>query len=253
VPKILVVDDEEPLRASLSYTLGREGYAVSTAADGLTAVELARRGDPDVILLDLMLPGIDGLEVCRQIRAFSDVPIVMLTAKDQSSDKVLGLDGGADDYVTKPFHTRELVARLAAVMRRRASAQRLVDEDRALVGRLQDMIRDLPPVRAGDSQGILEGGAVRMDLGRGTVTVDGQPVELSPPEHELLRLLLSSKGRVVTRTELLSRVWGDAPPGGLTLLDVVVRSLRDKIEPVPARPRFLITVPGIGFLFSDAR
>jgi two-component system, OmpR family, response regulator RegX3 len=258
MPRVLIVDDEEPLRASLSYALTREGFSVATAIDGPAALERAAETLPDVVILDLMLPGIDGVEVCRRLRETSDVPVVMLTAKDHSADKVGGLSAGADDYVTKPFDTPELVARVHAVLRRRASAKRLLDEDRALLARMEEILRSvpIPRMREGDhavelsSHGRLEGGRVSVDLDTQTVLVGGKPIKTSAAEYVLLRLLLSYPGRVVTRTELIERIWGPSAEDGYTLLAVHIRVLREKIEEDPANPKLLVTVPGIGFRYD---
>lgn len=225
MPHVLLVDDEEPLRASLSFTLKREGYDVSCAADGLAALELAREGNPDVILLDLMLPGLDGMEVCRRIRATSDAPIVMLTAKDQEIDKVLGLEIGADDYVTKPFSTRELLARMKAVLRRYP--------------------RDAAPARR-----VLEAGTVVMDLDRHEVTINNRVVDLSPKEFGLLQMLLTHRGRALSRDQLVENVWGEHFMGDLKTLDVHIRWLREKIEADPSDPRHIVTVRGVGYRFE---
>jgi two-component system response regulator RegX3 len=258
MPRVLIVDDEEPLRASLSYALTREGYSVATAVDGTAALERAAATPPDVVILDLMLPGIDGMEVCRRLRQTSDVPVVMLTAKDHSADKVSGLAAGADDYVTKPFDTPELVARVSAVLRRRASAQRLLDEDRALLARMEELLQHAPIARMRDGDaplelphaGRLEGGRVSIDLDTQTVLVGGKAVKTSAAEYVLLRILLSYAGRVVTRTELIERIWGAGAEDGYTLLAVHIRVLREKIEEDPANPKLLVTVPGIGFRFD---
>ncbi len=260
MPKVLIVDDEAPLRASLSYALAREGYSVGVAADGISALERAAADPPDVVILDLMLPGLDGMEVCKRLRATSDVPIVMLTAKDHGRDKVHGLSSGADDYVTKPFDTPELVARLGAVLRRRVSAQKLLDEDRALIARMEEFVRRARIPRLDEdgksselaAGGTIEGGRVSLDLEAGTVTVAGKPVKVTAAEYALLRILFAYAGRVVTRTELIERVWGAAAQDGLTLLAVHVRTLREKIEEDPANPRLLIAVPGIGFQLDVA-
>ncbi|PCC68441.1 two-component system, OmpR family, response regulator RegX3 [Nannocystis exedens] len=255
MPRVLIVDDEEPLRASLTYALTREGYSVTTAEDGASALEQTRTRRPDVVILDLMLPGIDGMEVCRRLRADSDVPVVMLTARDRGQDKIDGLTVGADDYVTKPFDTPELIARIAAVLRRRASAQRLLDEDRLLVQRMEELLRHAPIPRIAaqerpQARGRLDGGRVVVDLDSATVLVRGRPIATSAAEYALLRLLLSYPGRVVTRTELIERTWGPGAPDGHTLLAVHIRCLREKIEEDPAQPRLVITVPGIGFRYD---
>ncbi len=221
---VLLVDDEEPLRASLSYTLKREGYDVSCAEDGPSAVRLVREASPDVILLDLMLPGLDGMEVCRRVRSFSDVPILMLTAKDQEIDKVLGLEIGADDYVTKPFSTRELLARTKALLRRTATRV---------------------PV-----QGTLPGGPLSMDLDRHEVSRNGELVELSPREFQLLKMLIAHAGRALSREDLISSVWGQEFMGDLKTLDVHIRWLREKVEADPSSPELIVTVRGIGYRYD---
>lgn len=225
MPHVLLVDDEEPIRESLPYTLRREGYEVSTAADGLTALELWRERSPDIILLDLMLPGLDGTEVCRRIRAHSDVPILMLTAKDSEIDKVVGLEIGADDYITKPFSTRELMARMKAVMRRY-------------------------PAESAPKRNALEAGPVQIDLDRHEVYVNGGLVELSPKEFRLLHTLVASAGRVLSREELIEGVWGNEFMGDVKTLDVHIRWLREKVERDPSDPRHLITVRGVGYRFA---
>jgi len=258
MPRVLLIDDEEPLRVSLTYALTREGYSVTTATDGPSALERARDSHPDVVILDLMLPGLDGMEVCRRLRAESDVPVVMLTARDRGQDKVDGLSLGADDYVTKPFDTPELLARVGAVLRRRVSARRLLEEDRLLVQRMEELLRQapIPRITAREPQlrtppdGRLEGGRVVVDLESATVLVDGKPLVCSAAEYALLRILLSYPNRVVTRTELIERTWGPGAPDGHTLLAVHIRCLREKIEEDPAHPRLVITVPGIGFRYD---
>lgn len=273
---VLLVDDEPPLRDSLAFTLRREGYEVTTAADGLTALDLARAKAPDVILLDLMLPGLDGMEVCRRIRSGSDVPILMLTAKDQEIDKILGLEMGADDYVTKPFSTRELLARMKSVMRRRAAALRAAQEDRESLARMEALVRyyaeggaaprdgeeppgslSLPgsaaePVAppSAESPGILDGNGVRMDLDRHEVTSNGDVIVLSPKEFQLLRALMSYRGRVLSREQLIESVWGDEFMGDPKTLDVHIRWLREKIERDPSDPRLIVTVRGVGYRFE---
>jgi len=225
MPHVLLVDDEEPIRESLPYTLRREGYEVSTAADGITALELWRERSPDIILLDLMLPGLDGTEVCRRIRAQSDVPILMLTAKDSEIDKVVGLELGADDYITKPFSTRELMARMKAVMRR-------------------------VPSEASPKRNVLEAGHVCVDLDRHEVYVNGTLVDLSPKEFRLLHSLVANQGRVLTRDELIESGWGNEFMGDLKTLDVHIRWLREKIEEDPSSPKHIITVRGVGYRFE---
>jgi len=252
VAHILVVDDEEPLRLSLGYSLSKEGYSVSTAVDGPSALAAASSLRPDAILLDVMLPGLDGMEVCRRIRAGSDVPIILLTARDAASDAILGLESGADDYVTKPFSTGILLARLRSVIRRRASAQRLLDEDRALLTQLDELVRRgedlLPPVRAGSGAATAR---VVVDPATRRASVDGTPLELSASECTLLAVLVAGARRVVTRTELVEQVWGTGQREGFVLLDGIMRSLGSKIDHDVTRPRLLVQVPGIGWQLDD--
>jgi two-component system response regulator RegX3 len=226
-PRILLVDDEETLRTSLAFALEKEGFAVVTAADGPSALAAATTSTPDLVLLDLMLPGMDGLEVCRRLRSQSPVPIVMLTARDQEIDKVLGLEIGADDYITKPFSTRELLARMRAVLRRTRAEERVPE-----------------------AAGMLSSGRVTMNRERHEVTVAGQPVDLSPKEFQLLRLLMLHRGRVLSREMLIEEVWGDDFMGDLKTLDVHIRWLREKIEADPSRPEHIVTVRGAGYRFE---
>ncbi|WP_407344635.1 response regulator transcription factor [Pengzhenrongella phosphoraccumulans] len=226
--RILLVEDEESYRDPLSYQLTKDGFEVATAATGLEALEEYDRGGADLVLLDLMLPGLSGMEVCRQLRARGDVPVIMLTAKDSEIDKVVGLEIGADDYVTKPYSYRELVARVRAVLRRRHG---VVDDD--------------------DEDGALEVGRVRMDVDRHTVEVDGARVPLPLKEFELLELLLRNAGRVLTRTQLIDRVWGSDYVGDTKTLDVHVKRVRAKIEPDPANPQLLLTIRGLGYKLVD--
>ncbi|MFC5997778.1 response regulator transcription factor [Quadrisphaera sp. GCM10027208] len=223
--RILVVEDEESFSDPLSYLLSKEGYDVAVAETGTEALEEYDRNGADLVLLDLMLPGLSGTEVCRQLRTRGNVPVIMLTAKDSEIDKVVGLELGADDYVTKPYSSRELVARVRAVLRRRAEPDDLV-----------------PPT--------IEAGPVRMDVERHVVTVDGQPVQLPLKEFELLELLLRNTGRVMTRGQLIDRVWGSDYVGDTKTLDVHVKRLRSKIEPEPSAPRYLVTVRGLGYKFE---
>ncbi|MDB6426686.1 MULTISPECIES: response regulator transcription factor [unclassified Curtobacterium] len=220
--KILIVDDEPALSEPLEFLLQREGYETAVAADGVTALSKFDTENPDLILLDLMLPGLSGTEVCRQVRTRSNVPIIMLTAKDSEVDIVVGLELGADDYVTKPYSTRELLARLRAVLRRRTE--------------------DDP----GDS-GILQVGGIRMDVERHTVSVDGAETPMPLKEFELLELLLRNAGRVLTRGQLIDRVWGSDYFGDTKTLDVHIKRIRSKIERVPSAPEVLVTVRGLGY------
>ena len=220
---ILIVEDEESLSEPLAFILEREGYRVTVADDGPSAIAAFDRGGADLVLLDLMLPGIPGTEVCRVLRSRSQVPIVMLTAKDSEVDIVVGLELGADDYVTKPYSTRELLARIRAVLRRRTD-----DGD------------DL-----GD--GMLEAGEIRMDVERHVVTVRGQDVAMPLKEFELLELLMRNAGRVLTRGQLIDRVWGSDYFGDTKTLDVHIKRIRSKIEAVPSEPKALVTVRGLGY------
>jgi two-component system, OmpR family, response regulator RegX3 len=225
VTRVLVVEDEESFSDALSFMLRKEGYEVSVAPTGPAALEEFERSGADLVLLDLMLPGLPGTEVCRQLRSRSQVPVIMLTAKDSEVDKVVGLELGADDYVTKPFSSRELVARIRAVLRRGAEP-----EDVAF--------------------GALEAGPVRMDVERHVVTVAGAQVAMPLKEFELLELLLRNAGRVLTRMQLIDRVWGSDYVGDTKTLDVHVKRLRGKVEPDPANPRHLVTVRGLGYKFE---
>lgn len=223
--KVLVVEDEQSLREPLVYLLEKEGYQVTAATDGNQALTMFESDSPDIILLDLMLPGKSGSEVCRAIRATSAVPIIMLTAKDSEIDKVVGLEIGADDYVTKPYSTRELLARMKAVLRRNVE----------------------PSVGAAD---VLEAGPVRMDIDRHQVFVHGQKVAMPLKEFELLELLLENVNRVLTRGQIIDRVWGSNYFGDTKTLDVHIKRIRSKIEDDPARPVHLMTVRGLGYKFE---
>lgn len=222
---VLVVEDEPNLREPLVYLLEKEGYEVIEAEDGNQAVEAFKRRNPDLILLDLMLPGISGNEVCRSIRQESQVPIIMITAKDTEIDKVVGLEIGADDYITKPYSTRELLARMKAVLRR-GSEPLTTDAGR------------------------LKAGPVVMDLDRHTVSVNGEPIQMPLKEFELLELLIENVNRVLTRGQIIDRVWGSNYFGDTKTLDVHVKRVRSKIEEDPSRPRHLITVRGLGYKFE---
>ncbi|HEY2166299.1 MAG TPA: response regulator transcription factor [Jatrophihabitantaceae bacterium] len=223
--RVLVVEDEESFSDALSYMLRREGYEVDVAATGPEALTAFERSGADLVLLDLMLPGLSGTEVCRELRARSHVPIIMVTARDSEVDKVVGLELGADDYVTKPFSSRELVARIRAVMRRGAEPEELLTST-------------------------VEAGPVRMDVERHVVSVDGKQVPMPLKEFDLLELLLRNAGRVLTRGQLIDRVWGADYVGDTKTLDVHVKRLRSKIEPDPATPKYLVTVRGLGYKFD---
>ncbi|MDQ6936471.1 MAG: response regulator transcription factor [Actinomycetota bacterium] len=223
--RVLVVEDEESFSDALSYQLRREGYEVAVAASGPDALATFDRSGADLVLLDLMLPGLSGTEVCRELRARSNVPIIIVTARDAEIDKVVGLELGADDYVTKPFSSRELIARMRAVLRRGADSEEL-------------------------SSATVEAGPVRMDVERHTVAVDGQSVNLPLKEFDLLELLIRNSGRVLTRGQLIDRVWGADYVGDTKTLDVHVKRLRAKIEPDPGTPKYLVTVRGLGYKFD---
>ena len=223
--RLLVVEDEVSISEPLAYMLEREGFEVSVAADGPAALEEFARNGADLVLLDVMLPGLSGTEVCRALRSTSAVPIIMLTARDSEIDKVVGLELGADDYVTKPFSHRELVARVRAVLRRGVEPRTL-------------------------DTGILEAGPVRMDVDRHLVTAGGVPVQLPLKEFDLLELLLRNAGRVLTRSQLIDRVWGADYVGDTKTLDVHVKRVRAKVEPDPRAPKHLVTVRGLGYKFE---
>lgn len=223
---ILVVEDEESLSDPLSFLLQREGFKVRVVADGASAVPDFERNGADLVLLDLMLPGLPGTEVCRQIRQHSAVPIIMLTAKDSEIDKVVGLELGADDYVTKPYSSRELIARVRAVLRRRTDVEEPADD------------------------GAVEAGPVRMDVDRHQVWVNGHLVTMPLKEFDLLEVLLRNSGIVMTRDKLIERVWGSDYVGDTKTLDVHVKRLRAKVETDPSAPVHLVTVRGLGYKFD---
>ncbi|MBO1767010.1 MULTISPECIES: response regulator transcription factor [Allobranchiibius] len=223
--RILVVEDEESISDPLSYLLRKEGYDVGLAETGPDALTEFDRNGADLVLLDLMLPGLSGIDVCRALRQRSNVPVIMLTAKDSEVDKVVGLEIGADDYVTKPYSSRELLARVKAVIRRRQEPEEL-----------------MAPT--------LSAGPVRMDVDRHTVSVDGAAIALPLKEFELLEMLLRNTGRVLTRGQLIDRVWGSDYVGDTKTLDVHIKRLRAKLEPDPANPRFILTVRGLGYKFE---
>ena len=225
--RVLVVEDEESFSEALGYLLRKEGFEVTVAGTGPDALAEFERGGADLVLLDLMLPGLSGIEVCQKLRASSTVPVIMLTAKDSEIDKVVGLEIGADDYMTKPFSSRELIARIRAVLRRQGD-------------------RGGEPVMTG----VVEAGPVRMDVERHVVAVDGRQVSLPLKEFELLELLLRNAGRVLTRGQLIDRIWGADYVGDTKTLDVHVKRLRAKVEPQPSTPRHLVTVRGVGYKFE---
>jgi two-component system response regulator RegX3 len=224
VTRVLVVEDEDSYSDALAYVLRKEGFEVAVAQTGPDALSDFERHGADIVLLDLMLPGLPGTEVCRQLRQMSNVPVIMVSAKDAEVDKVVGLELGADDYVTKPYSPRELVARIRAVLRRGHDA-------------------DAAPTT-------LESGRVRMDVERHVVSVNGDDVRLPLKEFELLEMFLRNSGRVLTRGQLIDRVWGADYVGDTKTLDVHVKRLRAKIEPDPANPRYLVTVRGLGYKYE---
>lgn len=227
--RILLVEDEENYRVPLAFSLRRDGFDVVQAADGVEAVEVFEAAGPsgggsiDLVLLDLMLPRLSGIEVCRRIRRASTVPVIMLTARDSEADTVVGLRIGADDYVTKPYSYRELLARVNAVLRRSRGEEQEPAEP------------------------VLEVGRVRMDVGRHEVAVDGEAVAMPPREFELLELFMRNPGRVLARGEIIDRVWGADYVGDTKTLDVHVKRIRAKIEVEPGEPKLLITVRGVGY------
>ena len=225
--KILVVEDEESFREGVSFILSKEGYEVIDAADGNDAIVKFEREGADLVLLDVMLPGLSGLEVCKKLRTLTKVPIIMLTAKDTELDKVLGLEIGADDYITKPFSSRELLARVKAILRRTGNV-------------------DVKSV-------ILEIGPVRVDTERHTVSVEGIDQSLPLKEFDLLVYLMQNAGRVLTRTQLIDRIWGSDYFGDTKTLDVHVKRLRSRIEKDAANPRFIQTIRGLGYKFENVK
>src|SRR5450631_4066352 len=225
VTRVLVVEDEESFSDAISYLLRKEGFEVAVCATGPDALSAFDRTGADLVLLDLMLPGLPGSEVCRALRSRSNVPVIMLTAKDSEIDKVVGLELGADDDVTKPISSRELVARIRAVLRRHGDAEEALTS-------------------------VMESGPVRMDVDRHVVTVRNSQVQLPLKEFELLEYLLRNAGRVLTRMQLIDRVWGADYVGDTKPLDVHVKRLQAKVEPDPANPRYLVTVRGLGYKFE---
>ncbi len=232
--KILVVDDEVSLQETLTYKLEKEGYQVEVAGDGLTALALARSTHPDLVILDVMLPGMDGFEVCRNLRQESNIPVLMLTARDDEIDRVVGLEVGADDYLPKPFSMRELIARVKALLRR----VRLIREE---VG---------AAVQEGNLPQIMTFGNLEIDMTRREVRLNGVVVPCKPKEYDLLTFMGQHKGRVLTRELILERVWGWGFVGDSRTVDVHIRWLREKIEPTPDKPERIITVRGAGYRFE---
>lgn len=229
--KVLVVEDDPAIRETLVYNLGKEGYQVQAVGDGVAALKAARTTPPDIVVLDLMLPELDGFDVTRTLRKESNVPILMLTARDDEIDRVLGLELGADDYLTKPFSMRELLARVKAMLRRvrigKEEAEPQPNENK-----------------------LIESGNLQIDLTRHEAKLDGQILELKPKEHELIVFLIQNKGQVFSRDQLLERVWGWEFSGGSRTVDVHVRWLRSKIEKDPEAPKRIVTVRSVGYRFE---
>jgi two-component system response regulator RegX3 len=224
--RVLIVEDEPDLADPLAYLLRREGFEVEIADDGPSALEAFHARGADIVLLDLMLPGMPGTEVCRQIRAGSAVPVIMVTAKDSEVDIVVGLELGADDYITKPYSSRELLARMRAVLRRSAAAEADLDER------------------------VLSAGRVTLDIDRHTVRVDGEEIGMPLKEFELLEVLMRNSGRVLTRGQLIDRVWGSDYFGDTKTLDVHIKRIRSRIERDPREPVMLVTIRGLGYRFE---
>lgn len=229
--RILVVEDEVALAEPLSFLLEKEGFTVEIAEDGPSALVAFDNETPDIVLLDLMLPGMSGTEVCKSIRQKSAVPVIMVTARDSEIDKVVGLEIGADDYVTKPYSSRELIARIRAVLRRGAGEQE-------------------PDADLDDAEDVLDGGRVVMDVERHIVTVSGTSIQMPLKEFDLLEYLLRNAGRVLTRGQLIDRVWGSDYVGDTKTLDVHIKRLRSKIEDDPKQPVQLVTVRGLGYKYE---
>lgn len=227
--KILVVDDEKLIVKGIKFNLEQEGYQVETAFDGEEAVRLAHDESIDLILLDLMLPKIDGFTVCRTIRGFSNVPIIMVTAKSEDIDKILGLEYGADDYITKPFNIREVTARIKAILRR------------------------VNPEPKGDRDKVLVSGALRLDYNARRLLINDTVIELTSKEFDLLELFLRNPGKVYTRENLLDIAWGFDYPGDVRTVDVHIRRLREKIETNPAEPRYIRTKWGVGYFYQEQK
>lgn len=226
--RILIVEDEQSFREGLQFMLSKEGFEVVLASDGTSGLAEFEKTAPDLVLLDWMLPEMPGIEVCKQIRTKSSVPIIMLTAKDSEVDKVVGLELGADDYVTKPFSTPELMARIRAVLRRGTSSESEVADTT-----------------------ILEIGPIRIDVDRHAISINGEQIQMPLKEFELLDYLMRNAGRVLTRGQLMDRVWGSNYYGDGKTLDVHIKRIRSRIEPDPANPIYLTTVRGLGYRFES--
>ena len=240
--KILVVDDEENIAETLKYNLLREGYEVTVVGDGRQALDLARREKPDLVILDLMLPSMNGLDVCRNLRQFSTVPILMLTAKEEEVDKILGLELGADDYMTKPFNLRELIARVRAMLRRMEMLQGMNQASAPAESKSETKPNIEPP-----SQNLITVGELQINTNQHTVMLGDRSVMLKPKEFDLLAFLARHRGQVLTREMLLDRVWAYDYSGGTRTVDVHIRWLREKIETDPSHPYYIHTVFGVGY------
>ncbi len=227
--KILVVDDEKLLVKGIKFNLENEGYQVDSCHDGLTAVQMARNEEYSLIILDLMMPGLDGLEACQQIREFSTVPIIMLTAKSEDADKLLGFESGADDYITKPFNILELRARIRALLRRAS----------------------MPAAAGPASDSVLKSGNISIDTSRRSARRNDEPVDLTAREFDVIELLMRNPGRVYSRDSLLDLVWGYDYQGDVRTVDVHIRRLREKLEQTPASPKLIITKWGVGYYFAE--
>lgn len=247
--RLLVVDDEESIVELLKFNLEREGFRVDTAMDGFTALQMAEANEYDLIILDLMLPRMDGIQVCQKIRAKSSVPILMLTAKDEEVDKIVGLSVGADDYMTKPFSTRELVARVKALLRRRSLDLEAFSRGAADGETTARHGADRADETAEEKPGRLIAGELVLDEESFEVTVGGVPQDFTRKEFELLKVLMSNKGKVLTREFLLEKVWGYDYTGDTRTVDVHIRRLRQKIEPDDKEPYYIQTVHGVGYKF----
>ena len=231
--KLLVIEDEKVLRETLAYNLSAQGFQVETAEDGIKAMEVFSSSEFDLLILDIMLPGIDGFEICRRVRQKSNVPILMLTARDEEIDRVVGLEVGADDYMGKPFSMRELIARVRAMLRR--------------MELLRQEMQPLPPI---ETEQVLKLGALSINPDRREVQVNGQIVELKPKEFDLLLYMAQNHGKVLTRERILEQVWGWDYVGESRTVDVHIRWLREKLEYDPANPKILVTVHGTGYRFE---
>ncbi len=224
--KLLIVDDERLLVKGLKFNFEQDGYEVETASDGVEAVRLAKNRNIDLIILDLMLPKMDGLQVCQKVRETSNVPIIMLTAKSDDMDKIMGLDYGADDYMTKPFNILELKARVKAILRRKQNGGKAQESEKSK--------------------------NVRLDFRTRQVTVDGRVISLTVKEYDIMDLFISNPGRVYSREDLLDLIWGNTKTGDARTVDVHMRRLREKIEPDPAQPKYIMTKWGVGYFFKEA-